>query len=63
MKTYSTTPEELFGLIGELYFINHKLTQENTELHRQIFEMSEVITKLREEKDGRLEQPANNNAV
>lgn len=59
----ATTPEELFMLIGEREFIRHRQSVQIKVMQQQIFEMSEVITKLREDKDGRLGKPADNDAV
>ena len=50
----STTPEELFMLIGEERFLRFKVEQQSKKLYAQIEEMSQTITKLREE-NGRLE--------
>lgn len=62
MNGMSTTPEELYMLIGERELIKYKLQQQIKELHSQIDEMATVITKLREE-NGRLVKPADNDAI
>jgi len=52
-----TTPEELFALIGEREFIKYKQQQELVRLYVQIKEMSEEITKLKEEVKGLTRRP------
>lgn len=59
----STTPEEMFMLLGEQHFINHRLTTQVKQLYQQIDEMANEITRLHGELNGRLEQPNNNDAV
>jgi uncharacterized coiled-coil protein SlyX len=47
MTDFSTTPDELFTLIGEREFIKFKQGERIEELLTQISEMSQVITELR----------------
>lgn len=55
--------EELYMLIGEREVIRFKQQKLIEALHEQIGEMSKVITKLREEKDGKLEQSNHHDTV
>lgn len=45
------TLPELYALIGEREVIKYKLGEDLKVKEQQIFEMSEIITKLREERD------------
>jgi hypothetical protein len=58
----STSPQELYMLIGEREFIKYRLQEQIKLLYSQIDEMAKVITQLREE-NGRLGKPADNDAV
>jgi len=62
MTPVSTTPEELFMLIGEREFIRYKQEQQIKDLLIQVDEMSKAITELRKE-NGKLEQSTHNDAV
>jgi hypothetical protein len=53
----STSPEELFALIGEREFVKFKQGQEIQKLYAQIEEMSKEITKLKEEIKGLTRRP------
>jgi hypothetical protein len=57
------TDTELYQIIGELFVARALTDNELKAAHKQIFEMSQEITRLRMVQDGELVKPSNNDPV
>jgi predicted nucleic acid-binding Zn-ribbon protein len=57
------TESELYQIIGELFVARALTDNELKAAHKQIYEMSQEITRLRSELNGELVKSANNDSV